>query len=149
GSPVRAVPELGHRLLDPAARLGVDARAVVHHAGDGLPRHAGATGHHGHGHPPGRPPRGRAPAPGIRQVVPLGHAVVLIPRRAVRVHNSGMLTLPRPSTYHVDVNIEEPPELRTEELGAGVVKRATRLADGRELIYYDDADTTLGAERAV
>ncbi|WP_375385190.1 galactose-1-phosphate uridylyltransferase [uncultured Microbacterium sp.] len=43
------------------------------------------------------------------------------------------------------------PELHTPavELGAGVVKRATRLADGRELIYYDDADTTLGAERSV
>ncbi|MEV7694655.1 galactose-1-phosphate uridylyltransferase [Microbacterium sp. NPDC089189] len=34
-------------------------------------------------------------------------------------------------------------------LGAGVVKRPTRLADGRELIYYDDQGTTLGAERAI
>ncbi|WP_029144806.1 galactose-1-phosphate uridylyltransferase [Microbacterium luticocti] len=34
-------------------------------------------------------------------------------------------------------------------LGAGVVKRTTRLADGRELIYYDDPDTTLGPDRAV
>jgi UDPglucose--hexose-1-phosphate uridylyltransferase len=34
-------------------------------------------------------------------------------------------------------------------LRAGVVKRSTRLADGRELIYYDDPDTSLGAERAV
>ncbi len=34
-------------------------------------------------------------------------------------------------------------------LGAGVVRRATRLADGRELIYYDDPGTTLGPERAV
>ena len=34
-------------------------------------------------------------------------------------------------------------------LGAGVVKRPTRLADGRELIYFDDADTTLGPERAI
>lgn len=34
-------------------------------------------------------------------------------------------------------------------LGAGVVKRPTRLADGRELIYFDDADTTLGPERSV
>ena len=34
-------------------------------------------------------------------------------------------------------------------LGAGVVKRPTRLADGRELIYFDDPGTTLGAERAV
>ncbi|MEV4686245.1 galactose-1-phosphate uridylyltransferase [Microbacterium sp. LWH3-1.2] len=36
-----------------------------------------------------------------------------------------------------------------ETLGAGVVKRPTRLADGRELIYYDDPGTTLGAERAL
>ncbi|MFT4219719.1 MAG: galactose-1-phosphate uridylyltransferase [Microbacterium sp.] len=35
------------------------------------------------------------------------------------------------------------------ELGAGVVKRATRLADGRELIYYDDPGTELGSERRV
>src|SRR5918995_4604094 len=34
-------------------------------------------------------------------------------------------------------------------LGAGVVKRPTHLADGRDLIYYDDPDTTLGEERAV
>nr|WP_315269455.1 galactose-1-phosphate uridylyltransferase [Microbacterium lemovicicum] len=36
-----------------------------------------------------------------------------------------------------------------EELGAGVVKRATRLADGRDLIYYDDPGTALPAERSV
>lgn len=35
------------------------------------------------------------------------------------------------------------------ELGAGVVRRSTRLADGRELLYYDDPATTLGPERAV
>lgn len=40
-------------------------------------------------------------------------------------------------------------ELAVQALSAGVVKRATRLADGRELIYYDDPGTTLGAERAV
>ncbi|MEN2740262.1 galactose-1-phosphate uridylyltransferase [Microbacterium sp. X-17] len=34
-------------------------------------------------------------------------------------------------------------------LGAGVVKRATRLSDGRELVYYDDPDTSLGPDRAV
>ena len=39
--------------------------------------------------------------------------------------------------------------MRADELGAGVVKRSTRLADGRELFYYDDPGTTLGAERAV
>jgi UDPglucose--hexose-1-phosphate uridylyltransferase len=47
------------------------------------------------------------------------------------------------------VNTPESPEIRTELLGAGVVKRATTLADGRDLIYYDDPDTTLGAERSV
>ncbi|CAL4858798.1 galactose-1-phosphate uridylyltransferase [Microbacterium sp. MM2322] len=36
----------------------------------------------------------------------------------------------------------------TSELGAGVVKRSTRLADGRELIYFDDPGTTLGPDRA-
>ena len=30
----------------------------------------------------------------------------------------------------------------------GIVKRATTLADGRELIYFDDADSTLPPERA-
>lgn len=37
----------------------------------------------------------------------------------------------------------------TSDLGAGVVKRSTRLADGRELIYFDDSGTTLGVDRAV
>lgn len=36
-----------------------------------------------------------------------------------------------------------------EILGAGVVKRSTTLADGRELIYYDDPDSTLTAERSL
>lgn len=40
----------------------------------------------------------------------------------------------------------EPP---SETLGAGVVKRATRLADGRDLIYFDDPGTALGPARAV
>ncbi|WP_067201947.1 galactose-1-phosphate uridylyltransferase [Microbacterium sp. XT11] len=39
--------------------------------------------------------------------------------------------------------------MRTETLGAGVVKRATVLADGRELIYYDDPGTELPAERSI
>lgn len=42
-----------------------------------------------------------------------------------------------------------PADMAVHALGAGVVKRATRLADGRELVYYDDPGTTLGAERAV
>ncbi len=57
-----------------------------------------------------------------------------------------MLTLTPAHCYRVYVNIAE---LRTQTLSAGVVKRATHLADGRELIYYDDPDTTLGPERAV
>lgn len=44
------------------------------------------------------------------------------------------------------MNTDTPP---AETLGAGVVKRTTRLADGRELMYFDDPGTTLGAERAV
>jgi UDPglucose--hexose-1-phosphate uridylyltransferase len=31
---------------------------------------------------------------------------------------------------------------------AAIIKRETRLSDGRELIYFDDADTTLGPGRA-
>ncbi len=34
------------------------------------------------------------------------------------------------------------------ELSNGIVKRPTLLADGRELIYFDDADTALSPERA-
>jgi len=41
------------------------------------------------------------------------------------------------------------PSLPCVELGAGIVRRASTLADGRELLYYDDPDTTLGPERAV
>lgn len=47
------------------------------------------------------------------------------------------------------MNTHELPELRTESLSAGITKRATTLADGRELIYFDDPGTTLGAERAI
>ncbi|MEO6942609.1 MAG: galactose-1-phosphate uridylyltransferase [Terrimesophilobacter sp.] len=32
---------------------------------------------------------------------------------------------------------------------ASITKHATTLADGRELIYFDDADTTLGPDRAI
>ncbi|MBV0895535.1 galactose-1-phosphate uridylyltransferase [Microbacterium sp. NC79] len=56
-----------------------------------------------------------------------------------------MLTLPCVLWKHVDVNTRQ----ETSTLSAGIVRRATTLADGRELIYYDDRDTTLGAERAV
>ncbi|MDN3445516.1 galactose-1-phosphate uridylyltransferase [Microbacterium sp. APC 3901] len=47
------------------------------------------------------------------------------------------------------MNTHESPELRTETLSAGIIKRATTLADGRELIYFDDPGTTLGEERSV
>ncbi len=39
--------------------------------------------------------------------------------------------------------------MKVEQLGAGVVKRSTVLADGRELIYYDDPGSSLGTDRAV
>ncbi|WP_353114176.1 galactose-1-phosphate uridylyltransferase [Microbacterium sp.] len=45
------------------------------------------------------------------------------------------------------MNISSVPASRT--LGAGVVARDTRLADGRELVYYDDPGSALGAERRV
>lgn len=32
---------------------------------------------------------------------------------------------------------------------SGIAKRVTRLSDGRELIYFDDADTALRPERKV
>lgn len=41
------------------------------------------------------------------------------------------------------------PSFPAVELGAGVIKRPTFLADGRELIYFDDPGTALGPERAV
>jgi len=41
------------------------------------------------------------------------------------------------------------PDFSTVTSVTGIVKRATRLADGRELIYFDDADTTLGPERRI
>lgn len=38
-------------------------------------------------------------------------------------------------------------ESSSESLSSGIVKRPTVLADGRELIYFDDADTKLSPER--
>jgi UDPglucose--hexose-1-phosphate uridylyltransferase len=35
------------------------------------------------------------------------------------------------------------------DLTSGIVARPSRLADGRELIYYDDADTSLPPERSI
>lgn len=51
--------------------------------------------------------------------------------------------------YRGGVNLEELGTAPGIELAAGVMKRPTRLADGRELIYFDDAGTALGPERAV
>lgn len=45
--------------------------------------------------------------------------------------------------------MEHRPPSPITTLTAGVVKRPTLLADGRELIYYDDADSTLEADRAI
>lgn len=50
---------------------------------------------------------------------------------------------------HTDITSPAPTQADVQTLGAGVVKRTTRLADGRELIYFDDPDTTLAADRAV
>ena len=47
------------------------------------------------------------------------------------------------------MNAPHRPASIAEELGAGVIRRATRLADGRELIYYDDPGSALGPDRAV
>ncbi len=56
-----------------------------------------------------------------------------------------MLTLSRRMWNHVDVNTRQ----ETSTLTGGIVRRATTLADGRELIYFDDPDTTLGPDRNV
>ena len=132
---VRAVAELGHRGLDAGAGGGIDARTGVDDARHRLARDAGAAGDVGH-----RRASLRAHAAPLAASLRSG----LSPRRTP--HVLSMLTLPRRSRYRVDVNTTEFP---ADELGAGVVKRTTRLADGRELIYYDDPDTTLGPERAV
>ncbi len=34
-------------------------------------------------------------------------------------------------------------------MSSAIARHATRLADGRDLIYFDDADTTLGPDRAI
>jgi UDPglucose--hexose-1-phosphate uridylyltransferase len=61
-----------------------------------------------------------------------------------------MLTITHPLCYRVDVNTPAfGTETIAEPLGAGVVKRTTRLADGRELMYFDDPATTLGPERGI
>jgi UDPglucose--hexose-1-phosphate uridylyltransferase len=45
--------------------------------------------------------------------------------------------------------MENAMEQPAQTLGAGVVRRSARLADGREIVYYDDPGTSLPAERAL
>ena len=81
------------------------------------------------------------------------------------LHNSSVTARVDDNTltgYRVIVNMPEmrhtdsvgdptdsPAEMTVETLTGGIVKRSTRLADGRELLYFDDPGTTLGPERAV
>ncbi len=66
-----------------------------------------------------------------------------------------MLTLPPGGSYRVYVNMQESSESPTSDshgpigLSGGIIKRPARLSDGRELLYYDDQDTTLGPDRHV
>lgn len=57
------------------------------------------------------------------------------------------MTAQQPQTPAARPAPETAPPLTSTELGAGVVKRATRMADGRELIYFDDPGTSLPASR--
>jgi UDPglucose--hexose-1-phosphate uridylyltransferase len=54
--------------------------------------------------------------------------------------------MPASAPHHA---ADRTPTTDAVELGAGVVRRASTLADGRELFYYDDPGTTLGPERAI
>ncbi len=123
GGTVRAIPEVGHRALDAGAGVRVDTRAAVDDARHGLPETpARAATMAIDTRPDGdacRPERG---SPTRSRSSPT-HFL-----RSPPVHNSAMLTLSRPCGYHVYVNTHDLPELRTETLGAGVVKRATTLA---------------------
>jgi UDPglucose--hexose-1-phosphate uridylyltransferase len=56
-----------------------------------------------------------------------------------------VLTITYRLCYRVDVNTADSDVIA---LGAGVIRRAARLADGRELFYYDDPGTTLPEHRA-
>lgn len=58
-------------------------------------------------------------------------------------------TPPADDTADAPPDTARPGSTRAETLGAGVVKRSTTLADGRELLYFDDPDTTLGPDRAI
>jgi len=57
-----------------------------------------------------------------------------------------VLTITPGAAYRVIVNTTS---LSSVGLGAGVTRRDATLADGRQLFYYDDPDSTLGAERSV
>lgn len=66
-----------------------------------------------------------------------------------------MLTSTRAITYRVDVNItpgsfpDDVVELPAVPLRGGVVRRDATLADGRDLLYYDDPDSSLPSARRV
>lgn len=51
--------------------------------------------------------------------------------------------------YDVCVNIFDAGNAAATVLGAGVTKRSTLLADGRELLYFDDPGSSLAAERRI
>src|SRR5690606_37864257 len=61
-----------------------------------------------------------------------------------------VLTQSRGSRYRVEVNVQESgaDEMDATELIAGVTKRSTLLAEGRELFFFYDLGTGLGAERS-
>ncbi|WP_414684082.1 galactose-1-phosphate uridylyltransferase [Microbacterium sp.] len=65
------------------------------------------------------------------------------------MEDSPELRTTRPDATKPDATKPDATKLGATKLGAGVIKRATRLADGRELIYYDDPGTTLGPDRSV
>ena len=148
---VRTVAELRHRRLDAGARGRVDARAVVHDPRHRLPRHSGEQTRRRASTLASRPRSAwrRRPSRARDARTPRYRHPDRVSSGSphpVHVKTAGMLTLPRAACYRVDVNI---PVLSTEPLGAGVIKRTTRLADGRELIYFDDPGTTLGPERGI
>ncbi|HWK78860.1 MULTISPECIES: galactose-1-phosphate uridylyltransferase [unclassified Microbacterium] len=67
----------------------------------------------------------------------------------MNMEDSPELRTTRPDATKPDATKPDATKLGATKLGAGVIKRATRLADGRELIYYDDPGTTLGPDRSV
>ena len=167
----RAVAELRHRGLDAFPRDRIHPGAVVDDARDGLTGDTGARGDHRHRHAAAGLRPSATPGASLGAQARLIELVVVLrhrsasPRERSRAPNSGLLTLSRRVPYRVYVNMETDPEFGTPTgptaagpadavlsvapLGAGVVRRTTVLADGRDLVYYDDPDTTRGAERSL